>query len=821
MEEIKLTIISDEEKEDQVNYDLNKSVENKNIIDDEVIKEEYNDWIKNLIIFMNSCNYRKVLKEIEKRKNLFKTLDIYDLWKYKIIQLKAILKIIRIKLKKYKTEIKKENSLRVSSIKFWFNLIHDILENLITELISDKENEKIDMNSKNILKPIQYIIEIYLELIILLIQFYYLRTEGVSQILAYLSIFNLFIPYIPLITDMKSLYFIQILLLLKAKLYLQNKNYLLSIEQQNTVIKLCLRAFLFEDNVDKQVNHMSARNHFSSKIYNNFVNYILAFYFRGITFEHLGEIQNANQAYIQTKLIYMKYLIEENEKFGIFLNKIENETRISLVIINDIKNIIKKREEDEKKKLLKKKMRNHFILFRNGYRNSQIDEKREKNINDKNNHSLINYNGQYRKIIKPNNIRRGIKDKGRVEKLEKYLNNIGNHLYIEEENMNNNLINKYTKTKYILSTISMIDNLMSKDFQKILMKMDTIEITKPKEEIKNMIDRTITTKRAKLFNLKLKNKKRNNSALNMYRGHMSNDNKENAGYKTSKTKDSIIINKNKKKLFLIRNINKSQMYDNNSTTLFKQQNKKQQNKLLLSQRMTEINSSQYRKLKDNSVKNNLSIRQVNYRLKSAIVKSKTNKRCLSSYGQIIKYPIDKESFSKSQLRKKRYLDKYLDKEFAFQKRLLNSKRNEVKDISEIEFFNQRNAYDSAERDFDMIFNIQKSKYSTKYISNLITMKQIKINNEKIQKKEERNDMNDLTNVQIQQYMVDAKENKKKRRKGITEMSLKKIIDRKNEDDMKKLSVECADLSFERKKIEIKKRNLILNAYKSKSQTKFY
>ena len=67
-------------------------------------------------------------------------------------------------------------------------------------------------------------------------------------------------------------------------------------------------------------------------------------------------------------------------------------------------------------------MRNHIILFRNGYRNSQIDEKREKNINDKNNHSLINYNGQYRKIIKPNNIRRGIKDKGRVEKLEKYLN---------------------------------------------------------------------------------------------------------------------------------------------------------------------------------------------------------------------------------------------------------------------------------------------------------------------------------------------------------------------------------------------------------------
>ena len=37
--------------------------------------------------------------------------------------------------------------------------------------------------------------------------------------------------------------------------------------------------------------------------------------------------------------------------------------------------------------------------------------------------------------------------------------------------------------------------------------------------------------------------------------------------------------------------------------------------------------------------------------------------------------------------------------------------------------------------------------------------------------------------------------------------------------MKKLSVECADLSFRRKKLENKRRNLILNVLKSKSNLK--
>ena len=813
MEEIKLYIISDAEKEDQVNYQISSENDNKNKIDINIIKEDYKEWIKDLIILMNSCSYRRVLGEIEKRKHLFKALDIFDLWKYKILKSKAIFKIIKIKLKKYKLEIKKENPLKISSIKFWFNQIFVILEELISDFIPNKDNN-IDLDSFKVIKPIQTIISIYLELIFLLIQFYYQRNGGNAEICSYLSILNLFNPYLSLITDVKTIYFLQDLFLFKAKIYFQNRNYLQSIEQQNKVINLCLKIFLYVNDLDSQLYNLSSRNNNTKDIFNNFVNYIISFYYRGVTFEHLGDIQSACQAYTQSKLIYMKYLIEDNEKFGMFLNKIYNETRLILDINNDIKIIIKKRKENERKNNLRKKMRGSIIHLRNGYRTSTIEEKKDMYIYDKNNHSLINHNMHYKKIIRPQKVIRGIKNKYRVEQLEKYLNHIGKNLYIEEENMNNNLINKYKKSKYILSTITMIDNLLSKDFQKILMKMDNIEITKPNEEIKNMIDKTILTKRVKLFNIKLKNKKRQNSALNIFRSHRTNlfkDNQEYTGFKTSMAKNTI-NNKVKKNIHINRNINRNKYFETSQEILFNKQ--KQKSRLCISQRIPDTTKYKRKITKENDDKKNLSIKDLNNRIKSRIERVKEKKRCLSNYGQIVKYPIDNENFSKSQLRKKKYLDKYLDKEFLFQKQLLNSKRNEVKDISEIEFYNQINACESAERDFDMILNVQKSNYNTKFISNLITMKQIKINNDKTQNRDRKYKMNDLLLLQIKKDMINAKYNRQKRRKGITEINLKKLVDRKNEEDMKKLSVECLDLSFKRKKLENKRRNLILNVSKS-------
>ena len=115
-----------------------------------------------------------------------------------------------------------------------------------------------------------------------------------------------------------------------------------------------------------------------------------------------------------------------------------------------------------------------------------------------------------------------------------------------------------------------------------------------------------------------------------------------------------------------------------------------------------------------------------------------------------------------------------------------------------------------------MLNVQQSNYDTKFISNLLSMRQIKTNNETIKRKDTKYKTKDMF-LKLIKANVSAKYNKNKRRGGVTEISLKKIIEQKNEDDMKKLSVECLDLNLRRKKLEAKRRNLILNAGKSESK----
>ena len=799
---------SDEEKENITNYEYKGIINENNNIDINEIKKEFKEWIEDLILLMQSCKYRKVLREIEKKKEKFKVLNVYELLKLKIIKSKAIFKIIKIKLKKYKFEIKKENHLKISSIEFWFNQIFFILEELIKDFIPN--NKEIDIDSDKLLRPIQSIMNIYLELIFLLIKFNYQKIGNDYQILAYLSILNLFIPYLSFITEIKSIYFLQILFLLEEKIFFQNRNYLQSLERQKTVFKLCLRSFFILKNFDnKSLSNLTSsknNNNYSKEIFNIFINFIIAFYFRGVTFEHLGYIEDACQAYNQSRIIYMKYLIGEHEKFGMFFNKIDDESRCCLAINNDIINIIKKRQEIKMRKRTMRKLRSSYIYLRKHSQYSKIEEK-EKYMNHKCNRSSINY---YQSMNNKKNTRnfinmKGIKNKFRKEKLEKYLNDIGNSLYIEEEKVNYNLKNKNSKSKYILSTLTMIDDLLSEDFQNILLKMDNIEITKPKEEIKHMIDKAILTKRAKLFNSKLKIKKKKNNILYLFRRYknniLNNDSKY-SGFSPSMSKNfdnnSII----RKKLFLKQNSN-----NENDSELFP--SKLIKNELNISQITSKSYCYKNQKNKENKEKKIASVDIINNRIKSTVLRKKGKINYFYSQEQIPRFPVDNTSFSKSQIRKKIYLDKYLKKEYSFQKQLLNSIGNKIKDLPEIDYYDQAKAYDSAERRFDSILNINNSNYNSKFISNILVMKQLNINNKNKAKKEKEYKSNDSILLKIQKDIINAKYNKLKRRNGFPGISLRQFADKINEDDIKKLNFDCSDLTLRMKKLENKRKSLIL------------
>ena len=137
-------------------------------------------------------DYRMLLSEIESNKHNFDSLPS-EQWRYKAIELKAIYHIIKRKMKKYPLEISKENSRQGHSILFWFNQFFIILEQLVLQF-RDDVNDNIDLNSKEILYPIQYIILGHIQLLYLLIEYSYLNSQ-ITEICAYLSMVDRLLNY--------------------------------------------------------------------------------------------------------------------------------------------------------------------------------------------------------------------------------------------------------------------------------------------------------------------------------------------------------------------------------------------------------------------------------------------------------------------------------------------------------------------------------------------------------------------------------------------------------------------------------------------------
>ena len=219
-----------------------------------------------------------------------------------------------------------------------------------------------------------------------------------------------------------------------------------------------------------QIKKTRTMNPKSKKIIEDILsNIALNFYLRAAIFEHLGIIDSALDSYKEVDWFSMKFLTNKSPKFVKYISDLLKCAWNNYNLITTIKMEKEKRKnmrllegsiEEAKGKLqLKKNMFQNFPLNRFKY------------------HKL----------------------KNNEQKLKKYLDNLGNQLYKEEEVRNANLFCNFTKTGYILSTVKMIDDLLSDNFKHVLKEMKKIEITKQKDEIKDLINKTI-----------LKNQKSNN-----------------------------------------------------------------------------------------------------------------------------------------------------------------------------------------------------------------------------------------------------------------------------------------------------------------------
>ena len=202
------------------------------------LKDDYNQFLYDLKQLMKNGCCRKVIKEIEEKKYRFELIK-NELWKIRLIKAKAILNVIKIKMRRHPQEIILDNSSQNRSLKFWFNQIFLTLEELILEFRYDI-NPHIDYSSKKILEPVQILIECHLEYIYYLCVFS-IKTNEIIPLLAYLSIADRFVPFIPFMSRSKLLKYFQNILLLKIKLLIENCDFLLAIQGIENVLNLCFR----------------------------------------------------------------------------------------------------------------------------------------------------------------------------------------------------------------------------------------------------------------------------------------------------------------------------------------------------------------------------------------------------------------------------------------------------------------------------------------------------------------------------------------------------------------------------------------------------
>ena len=743
-------------KEKEINSDKNELI------------EEFNIWIKDLYMLMYSSKFRQVLTEIETKKNTFSKIPELH-WKYQIIQIKAIFRIIQKKLKKYRKLLCNDFSHQNRSLLFWFNQIVLILEQLNLNFRGDLNENFADLSENNshiFLKPIQCIYHGYVELLYLLIKYSYIRSDF-QDILAYLSIVDGLANYSMYIININSMPILQRIFLVKSKMYIANCDYLNATKSIKKAIDLCIEQINCLVDYRADLQSIVKDNYIDLKFFSKMkiktlqsvlVNIILDFYLRGVLSELLGNTPNAIDSYKQSKFFSTKFLIDKFYNFTMFFYHLQDSGFRYLAVMEEFKELKQVREEQAiikkierfKKDLLKK------IKYQRNY------NKFYSNINTK--HDL--YKGN----------------------LKKFLDNVTNKTYKEEQNRQG-ILAKFKKSKYLISTMDLLNVYLSDDFREYLKKMESIEVSKYPKEVNSFLTYFIPkhSKRAednKSLNnnnsairsrSKSKNDKNRNNDLNSSNSSQNNINnfiRFNPKTNDTTTKNNKLSennNNNDNNLYYRypNEITKNNCFNNsgsfksiinekrltNDTSYTPKTYRKYINHTLidaLDRKNNVIHASNMKKEKSSKnifykKEDNLSLIFNNFKSKELsyidskednknisffrkffqkqpknlkIIKLKINKSSNESKEHKDEYEIDKNYFDKSLYKKKEYIEKYCVEELKFHRKLLEAKSCEIEPFKEEknEFDSKRSALE-AETTFNRIIELCKSSEDKKSFDN--------------------------------------------------------------------------------------------------------
>ena len=735
------------------------------------LQEKYDQWLINLKELFSNKLYRQVIREIEEKKYHYKLLKT-EFWKIKLLRAKAILKIIRRKMTKHNKEVFLENSTQNFSLKFWFNQIFVSLEELCLEIRFDI-NPHMNPNSKEIFIIVQSLAEAHLEFLYYLCIFA-INTGDVMALLTYISNTDKLKQYLNLLLNNNIYDLFLDIQLIKIKLLIQNCNYIPALDSILVFFKIFFKDVVFYLDLESPITSEILSSSKKKDKKRNFglctiiLKMIMVYYLRGVISEHLGFYKNSIKAYQQCRWFSNVFMPNFNKPVFKYFRNMEKK----YIVYNEVfKDIQEQFEERENKTKQKKKNKSQRILFlkKKNFNNSM------ENIKYKNIQTMKNKNCRR---LRSSSVGPGMSKK----QLVKVLNSIGKRLYKEEANRTNNVFNKFGPNNFVLSTVNMVNNLLSKPFRDVLKKMDKVEVTKPKEEIKYLINKTLTIKRRKEFKEEMDKRAKIRHKKNHHSLHRN---------KSTLTDLNSTINQNKR------------AFNTSIKQKFKLIQRNVENKTEKGKENNRYEASTSNVMRSKFFLTSMKDSKYKY----------TNKSTISNYNKINKYSPDKDVFSNSLQKKKKFLDKFFEKELVFQKKLLKLKSYDMEKIT-TDDYNPQQVIKSAEQDFKIIKCFAESKNAKKNLINLVGENELK--NWEFDLK---NKTRMRTNRKMNLLNINSLNNFMKLH-HISQTRAKydpNNYEKNNDEKTKILTMECAKLEEMQNKCQIQKdilRNQILG-YKSK------
>ena len=658
-------------------------------------------------------------------------------------------------MNKHSKEIILENSSQHFSLKFWLNQMFLILEELNLEFRYDI-NTNVNYNSSTIIEPVQTIISFQLEFIYYLCIFSF-KTNEFLPLIAYISIAEKFIKFVPFFTNRKILNFLTTILLFKIKILIENCNYLTAYENIKTVFKLCFRELHIYMDVDSDI-HLNSLKNIKNKIMIIYCEVIkkiiLAYFLCGVIFEQVGFLKHSIYTYKQCRWFSTVFLFDYSKDIYNIFEKLEKRYLLYKSIFKDIH--YQFLFKDQVKKISKKRLFKKSINIT--YRNK-----------NKKNRDIFNSSIKNKIKVKSEICRSSmrIKSPNNRQNLENLLKNIGHNLYKKEENSSCNVFSKYNRNAFVLSTIKIIDKLLSDKYNHILKNMKKVELTKQQEKINYLINFSTNIKTNIDFNNKL-------------------NEKDNSNNKKKEKNESCIQLNNISSFQSIRDLSNTVSVRNNDQKIIYNYSKKTKSLSVKNKKYIYNNSKKYNSF--------LSL--------SKDKQNKTTRHANCNDTKIIKYPLNKDVFSTSLKQRKNYINLFYEKEIKFQKKLLELKGYDIdKDIND---YNQENAINLAEQEFNIINSYAESKNQKKNLVNLVKNKNNLNNLDMFLQKKKFNIINKRSKIAIIKRNLSP--NNKTFSIDIYERS---NAIKNNEEKSKMLNLECQKIEELQNENE-KKRKILMN-----------